>query len=69
MQGSETSLVLVAREEPVRQEIAAELEPNPASLSGQFGKEQPILWKREARTYFGYPADASVNEGEETYGL
>ena len=66
----ETSLVLVAREELVRQEIAAELEPNPASLSWAIREGATNFVEAGGPdAYFGYPADASVNEGEETYGL
>ena len=66
----ETSLVLVSREDLVRQDIAAELQPNPASLSWAIREGATNFVEAGGPdAYFGYPSDASASEGEETYGL
>lgn len=63
----EGSVVLAARPEAVREEVAAGLEPVPASLVDAM--REGITSFREAggpRAYFGRPADATAEEGRET---
>lgn len=63
----EGSVVLAARPGSVREEVAAALPPNPASLVDAIREGKSTF--REAggpRAYFGYPADARAEEGEET---
>jgi len=65
----ETSLVLAADPFMVRQDVAGELEPNPSSLSVAIREgKSSFLEAGGPRAYFGYPADASVAEGEALYG-
>lgn len=64
----ETSLVLAAEPFLVRDQRAASLAPNPASLSVAIREGKRSF--REAggpQAYFGYPADASASEGEALY--
>ncbi|MCA9605699.1 MAG: creatininase family protein, partial [Myxococcales bacterium] len=64
----ETSLVLAVEPFLVRDEVAATLEPNPASLSVAIREGKgSFLEAGGPRAYFGYPADASATEGESLY--
>lgn len=63
----EGSVVMAARPGSVREEVAAALPPNPASLVDAIRDGKSSF--REAggpRAYFGSPADAGAAEGEET---
>lgn len=63
----EGSVVLAARPEWVRDGVAADLPPNPASLVDAIREGKTGF--REAggpRAYFGYPAEARSEEGERT---
>jgi creatinine amidohydrolase len=65
----ETSLVLSARADLVS-DIRKQLPPNPVNLAQLM--RQGVRTFREAhadRAYFGDPASASVQEGEETYAI
>lgn len=65
----ETSLVLAARSELVR-ELRKDLSPNPVNLAALM--KQGIKSFREAgapEAYFGDPAAASVAEGEQVYAI
>lgn len=65
----ETSLVLAAQPELVRERVAAALEPNPASLSQAIRQGKATFEEAGGPdAYFGYPADASRDEGEALYG-
>ena len=63
----ETSVVLAERPELVRQAVMATLPPNPASLSRAIrdGK-QSFEEAGGGRAYFGYPAQATAEEGRAT---
>ncbi len=63
----ETSIVLSAAPDSVRQDLMAELEPVPHSLSEaiQEGK-RTFLEVGGTNAYFGYPAEASAEEGRRT---
>ena len=63
----ETSIVLAERPELVRDGIRAALPPNPASLSRAIrdGK-QSFEEAGGSRAYFGYPAQATAEEGRTT---
>lgn len=63
----ETSIVLAERPELVRDAIRATLPPNPASLSRAIrdGK-QSFEEAGGSRAYFGYPAQATAEEGRAT---
>ena len=63
----ETSIVLAERPELVREAIRAALPPNPASLSRAIrdGK-QSFEEAGGARAYFGFPAQATAEEGRAT---
>jgi creatinine amidohydrolase len=63
----EGSIVMAARPDLVREAVQASLEPNPQSLSTAF--RQGVSTFEDAggsRAYFGWPADASAEEGRET---
>ena len=63
----ETSIVLAERPELVRDGIRAALPPNPASLSRAIREgKQTFEEAGGARAYFGYPAQATSEEGQET---
>ncbi|HXE57543.1 MAG TPA: creatininase family protein [Gemmatimonadales bacterium] len=63
----EGSIVLAERPELVRQEIARELPPNPASLAAAIREgKKTFAEARGPRAYFGYPAEATREEGEIT---
>ena len=63
----ETSIVLAERPELVRASMAAVLPPNPASLSRAI-REGKVDFEQAggARAYFGYPAQATAEEGRAT---
>jgi creatinine amidohydrolase len=63
----ETSIVLAERPELVREAIRATLPPNPASLSRAIrdGK-QSFEEAGGSRAYFGYPSQATAEEGRAT---
>jgi creatinine amidohydrolase len=63
----ETSIVLAERPELVRDSIRAALPPNPASLSRAIRDGKHSFEEAGgARAYFGYPAQATAEEGRET---
>lgn len=63
----ETSLVLAARPDLVRSEIAAALDPNPASLVDAIDAGLRTFEAAGGpRAYFGWPAEASAEEGRRT---
>ena len=63
----ETSIVLAVRPDLVRSDIAAALEPNPASLVDalQAGRDT-FEAAGGPRAYFGWPAEATAEEGRRT---
>ena len=66
----ETSLVLAAEPETVRQAVASNLEPNPESLSGAIRNgAKDFVEAGGPEAYFGYPADGTEEEGDATYDL
>jgi creatinine amidohydrolase len=63
----EGSVVLAVEPGLVRQGVAAGLEPNPASLSTAIrAGATDFLQAGGLRAYFGWPADATAEEGRET---
>jgi creatinine amidohydrolase len=63
----EGSVVLAARPELVRDEARRRLEPNPASLSRAIRSGARTFEEAGGpRAYFGWPADASAEEGART---
>jgi creatinine amidohydrolase len=63
----ETSIVLAERPELVRDVIRATLPPNPASLSRAIREgKRSFEDAGGARAYFGYPSQATVEEGRAT---
>lgn len=63
----ETSIVLAARPELVRDELRRTLEANPASLSEAIRSGKSTFEEAGGpRAYFGWPADASADEGRRT---
>ncbi|MCG8469880.1 MAG: creatininase family protein [Gemmatimonadetes bacterium] len=63
----EGSVVLAREPERVRVDIMAELAPNPSSLSQAIGDgARTFADAGGPRAYFGYPAAATPEEGEET---
>ncbi len=66
----ETSVVLAERPELVREEIRKGLAPNPSSLSDAIRAGLETFEEADgARAYFGYPADASIEEGRQTVDI
>ncbi len=66
----ETSIVLAERPELVREDIRKELPPNPSSLSDAISAGIETFEGADgARAYFGYPADASIEEGKQTVDI
>ena len=66
----ETSVVLAERPELVREHIRTELPPNPSSLSDAIRAGLETFEEADgARAYFGYPADASIEEGKQTVDI
>ena len=64
----EGSLVMAAREDLVRTDVAAKLPPNPESLSETIRAGKSSFEEAGGpQAYFGYPADASVKEGNALY--
>lgn len=63
----ETSIVMAARPDLVRESIRAALKPNPISLSRAI-KEGKTTFEEAGgpEAYFGFPGDASAEEGRET---
>jgi creatinine amidohydrolase len=63
----ETSIVMAARPELVRDSIRRELTPNPSSLSAAIRAGKKTFEDANGeRAYFGYPAQATVEEGART---
>ena len=63
----ETSIVLAERPESVREAIRAALPPNPASLSRAIRDGKRSFEEAGGdRAYFGYPSQASAEEGRAT---
>ncbi len=63
----ESSIVMAARPELVRDAVRKRLEPNPASLSTAIRNGLTTFEQAGGpRAYFGYPADASSEEGRQT---
>jgi creatinine amidohydrolase len=63
----ETSIVLAERPELVREGTRATLPPNPASLSRAIREGKTSFEEAGGpRAYFGYPAQATAEEGRET---
>ena len=63
----ETSVVMAARPGSIREEIRRGLEANPASLSDAFREGKTTFAEADGpRAYFGFPAQASAEEGEQT---
>ncbi|MDA0329274.1 MAG: creatininase family protein [Gemmatimonadetes bacterium] len=63
----EGSVVLAEAPSLFRRDIAAELEPNPASLSSAIRDGHRTFEEAGgSRAYFGWPADATAEEGRET---
>lgn len=66
----ETSVLMADRPGLVREAICAELPANPASLSEAIRRGLRTFEEAGgAEAYFGYPAEASVAEGEETIAV
>ncbi|MDX1492655.1 MAG: creatininase family protein [Longimicrobiales bacterium] len=63
----EGSVVLAEAPELFRREVAAGLEPNPSSLSTAIQEGRSSFEEAGGpRAYFGWPADATADEGRET---
>ncbi|MBK5257612.1 MAG: creatininase family protein [Vicinamibacteria bacterium] len=66
----ETSMVMAARPETVRESIRVSLASNPASLSQAIREGKKTFEEAGGPTaYFGFPKDASADEGRETLGI
>jgi len=66
----ETSVVLAARPQEVREEIRRRLSPNPRSLSAAIAAGVTTFEDAGGpQAYFGAPADATAGEGRETIAL
>ena len=66
----EGSIVMAARPDLVREEIRHGLEPNPASLSSAIKVGARSFGEAGGpRAYFGWPADASAEEGRRSVAL
>ncbi|MCZ6917047.1 MAG: creatininase family protein [Gemmatimonadetes bacterium] len=66
----ETSVVMAARPELVREDIRGTLPPNPASLSDAIRAGLKNFEDAQGpQAYFGYPADATAAEGERTIAV
>ncbi len=66
----ETSVVLAERPELVREDIRKSLPPNPALLSDAIRAGLKTFEEADgARAYFGYPANASIEEGKQTIDI
>ena len=63
----ETSVVMAERPETVREELRRQLEANPASLSVAIRDGKSTFEEAGGpRAYFGFPAEATADEGEQT---
>ena len=63
----ETSIVMASQPNLVREDLRKGLEPNPASLSVAIRDGKTNFHDAGGdQAYFGYPADASADEGKET---
>ena len=66
----ETSLVLADRPDTVREDLGKALDPNPASLVTAFAQGATTFTEAGGpEAYFGDPAAASAEEGEQTYAI
>jgi creatinine amidohydrolase len=66
----ESSIVLAERGDLVREKIRKELPPNPASISRAIRAGAKSFEEAEGRrAYFGWPADASAEEGRATVAV
>ena len=66
----ETSLVLASKPDTVKKEVAASLPANDTSLSWAIREGATNFVEAGGPdAYFGFPADGTVSEGEETYAL
>lgn len=66
----ETSIVMAARPDLVHDDLRKSLEPNPASLSVAIRDGKTNFHDAGGdQAYFGYPADATAAEGEETISV
>jgi creatinine amidohydrolase len=66
----EGSIVMAARPDLVREEIRSALEPNPASLSSAIRVGARTFGEAGGpRAYFGWPADASADEGRRSVAV
>ncbi len=66
----ESSIVMAERPELVRDHIRVGLAPNPVSLSKAIRSGKSSFEDAGGpRAYFGYPADATVHEGQRTVGV
>ena len=66
----ETSLVLAARPDLVKQDVASKLASNPNSLSWAIREgEQDFVEAGGPNAYFGYPDAGTAKEGHESYAL
>jgi len=66
----ETSIVMATRPDLVREGIRTTLEPNPSSLSQAIRDGKRTFEEAGGPTaYFGFPKDASVEEGRETLAI
>jgi creatinine amidohydrolase len=66
----ETSIVMAARPELVREAVQRQLPPNARSLSTAIAAGQKSFVEAGGpRAYFGYPAEATADEGRSTINL
>lgn len=66
----ETSIVMAARPELVRETVQRQLPPNARSLSAAIAAGQKSFVEAGGpRAYFGYPAEATADEGTNTIAL
>jgi creatinine amidohydrolase len=66
----ETSLVMAIRPELVREDVRRRLPPNARSLSAAIaGGQKSFVEAGGPRAYFGYPAEATVEEGRESVAV
>jgi creatinine amidohydrolase len=66
----ETSIVMAARPELVREAVQRQLPPNARSLSTAIAAGQKSFVEAGGpRAYFGYPAEATADEGRNTISL
>jgi creatinine amidohydrolase len=66
----ETSIVMAARPELVRESVQRQLPPNARSLSAAIAAGQKSFVEAGGpRAYFGYPAEATADEGRSTISL